>query len=85
MLKTNEKQVVKFWLQCQPGSPRTKPMWRVSHEGGVLNWGRAGTTSNYTDLNISLNVGIYRKNKSSPYFYLYNACCPFINCFDWLP
>jgi len=33
MLKTNEKQVVEFWLQCQPGPPRTKPQWRVSHEG----------------------------------------------------
>jgi len=33
MLKTNEKQVVEFWLQCQAGPPRTKPIWRVSHEG----------------------------------------------------
>lgn len=33
MLKTNEKQVVEFLLQCQPGPPRSKPIWRVGHEG----------------------------------------------------
>jgi len=33
MLKTNEKKVVAFLLQCQPGPPRTQPSWRVGHEG----------------------------------------------------
>lgn len=33
MLKTNEKQVVEFLLQCQPGPPRSKPIWRVGHDG----------------------------------------------------
>ncbi|MEE8397840.1 MAG: DUF4438 domain-containing protein [Desulfobacterales bacterium] len=33
MLKTNEKNVVEFLLQCQPGPPRTRPAWRVGHTG----------------------------------------------------
>ncbi len=33
MLKTNEKKVVEFLLQCQPGQPRTMPTWRVGHNG----------------------------------------------------
>jgi len=33
MLRTNEEKVVEFLLQCQPGPPRTKPVWRVGHEG----------------------------------------------------
>ena len=33
MLKTNEDRIVEFLVQCQPGQPRTKPMWRVGHEG----------------------------------------------------
>jgi hypothetical protein len=33
MLKTNEKTIVEFLLQCQPGPPRTKGLWRVDHDG----------------------------------------------------
>lgn len=33
MLKTNEKTIVEFLLQCQPGPPRTKGNWRVGHQG----------------------------------------------------
>lgn len=33
MLKTNEKKVVEFLLQCQPGPPRSRPAWRVGHKG----------------------------------------------------
>jgi hypothetical protein len=34
MLKTNEKKVVEFYLQCQPGPPRVRSGWNVDH-GGV--------------------------------------------------
>ena len=33
MLKTNEKQIVEFILQCKPGPPRTKGNWGVDHQG----------------------------------------------------
>jgi len=33
MLKTNEKSVVEFFLQCQPGMPRTQAAWRVDRHG----------------------------------------------------
>ena len=33
MLKTNEKAIVEFLLQCQPGPPRTKGNWSVDHHG----------------------------------------------------
>ncbi|MBN1582480.1 MAG: DUF4438 domain-containing protein [Anaerolineae bacterium] len=33
MLKTNEKQIVEFLLQCQPGPPRARDTWGVDHEG----------------------------------------------------
>jgi len=33
MLKTNEKTIVEFLLQCQPGPPRTKGNWNVDHHG----------------------------------------------------
>ncbi len=33
MLKTNEKQLVEFLLQCQPGQPRTRGNWEVDHQG----------------------------------------------------
>lgn len=33
MLKTNEKNVVEFILQCQPGPPRTRGNWGVDHYG----------------------------------------------------
>lgn len=33
MLKTNEKKVVEFILQCQPGPPKTKGDWGVDHNG----------------------------------------------------
>ena len=33
MLKTNEKSVVEFYLQCQPGMPRTRGGWRVDRHG----------------------------------------------------
>jgi hypothetical protein len=33
MLKTNEETIVEFLLQCQPGPPRTKGLWRVDHDG----------------------------------------------------
>ena len=33
MLKTNEKNVVEFILQCQPGPPKTKGNWGVDHNG----------------------------------------------------
>jgi hypothetical protein len=33
MLKTNEKQIVEFLLQCQPGPPRSRANWRVDHQG----------------------------------------------------
>lgn len=32
-LKTNEKDIVEFTLQCQPGPPRTRGDWRVDHDG----------------------------------------------------
>jgi hypothetical protein len=33
MLKTNEKQVVEFLLQCEPGPPNTSGTWGVDLEG----------------------------------------------------
>ena len=33
MLKTNEKQIVEFLLQCQPGPPRARGSWSVGHQG----------------------------------------------------
>jgi hypothetical protein len=33
MFKTNEKHIVEFLLQCQPGPPKTKGNWRVDHHG----------------------------------------------------
>jgi len=33
MFKTNEENIVEFLLQCQPGPPRTKGLWRVDHDG----------------------------------------------------
>jgi hypothetical protein len=33
MLKTNEKQVVEFILQCQPGPPKTSGTWKVGRDG----------------------------------------------------
>lgn len=33
MLKTNEKKIVEFLLQCQPGPPKTRASWRVDHQG----------------------------------------------------
>jgi hypothetical protein len=33
MLKTNEKRIVEFLLQCQPGPPRTRGTWGVDHDG----------------------------------------------------
>ena len=33
MLKTNEKRIVEFLLQCQPGPPRSRGTWSVDHEG----------------------------------------------------
>ena len=33
MLKTNEKRIVEFLLQCQPGPPRTRGTWGVDHQG----------------------------------------------------
>ena len=33
MLKTNEKDIVEFLLQCQPGPPKTTGNWSVDHHG----------------------------------------------------
>ncbi len=33
MLRTNEKNVVEFLLQCQPGPPKTRGTWGVDHQG----------------------------------------------------
>ncbi len=33
MLKTNEKKLVEFLLQCQPGPPKTRGSWSVDHQG----------------------------------------------------
>ncbi|MCJ7623030.1 MAG: DUF4438 domain-containing protein, partial [Anaerolineaceae bacterium] len=33
MLKTNEKNIVEFILQCQPGHPKSSGMWRVDRHG----------------------------------------------------
>ncbi|RLC29513.1 DUF4438 domain-containing protein, partial [Candidatus Woesebacteria bacterium] len=33
MLKTNEKKVVEYLLQCQPGPPKTKGDWGIDHHG----------------------------------------------------
>ncbi|NTU97555.1 MAG: DUF4438 domain-containing protein [Chlorobiaceae bacterium] len=33
MLRTNEKNLVEFLLQCQPGQPRTRGNWEVDHHG----------------------------------------------------
>jgi hypothetical protein len=33
MLKTNEKHIVEFLLQCQPGPPKTRGAWNVDHHG----------------------------------------------------
>jgi hypothetical protein len=33
MLNTNEKHLVEFLLQCQPGQPRTRGNWEVDHHG----------------------------------------------------
>jgi hypothetical protein len=33
MLKTNEKSLVEFYVQCQPGPPRTRGTWGVDRNG----------------------------------------------------
>ena len=33
MLKTNEKRIVEFLLQCQAGPPKTRGTWNVDHHG----------------------------------------------------
>ncbi len=33
MLKTNEKKIIEFLLQCEPGPPKTSGTWGVDHEG----------------------------------------------------
>jgi len=33
MLRTNEKHIVEFLLQCQPGPPKTRGTWRVDQHG----------------------------------------------------
>ena len=33
MLKTNEKRIVEFILQCHPGQPRTSGNWGIDHHG----------------------------------------------------
>ncbi|MCP4543172.1 MAG: DUF4438 domain-containing protein [Chloroflexi bacterium] len=33
MLQTNEKNIVEFLLQCQPGPPKTRGNWNVDHHG----------------------------------------------------
>ena len=33
MLKTNEKNIVEFLLQCQPGPPKIRDNWSVDHHG----------------------------------------------------
>ncbi|HNX30338.1 MAG TPA: DUF4438 domain-containing protein [Holophaga sp.] len=33
MLKTNQESIVEFLLQCQPGPPRTRAIWRLDHDG----------------------------------------------------
>lgn len=33
MFKTNEKNIVEFLLQCQPGPPRIRDHWSVDHQG----------------------------------------------------
>jgi hypothetical protein len=47
MLKTNEKQVVEFLLQCKPGPPRIMPGWKVGRDGqAFLMPGIGGITLN---------------------------------------
>lgn len=36
MLKTNEDRVVEFFLECQPGPPKTQPHWGVDHQGSAF-------------------------------------------------
>ena len=38
MLKTNEKTIVEFLLQCQPGPQRSRGNWRMDHDN---RYGRA--------------------------------------------
>lgn len=33
MLKTNEDRVIEFFLQCQPGPPKTMKTWKVDRKG----------------------------------------------------
>ena len=33
MLKTNEKDLVEFLLQCQPGPPKSRGSWSIDHHG----------------------------------------------------
>jgi hypothetical protein len=33
MIKTNERSVIEFVLQCQPGYPRTSGQWKVDRNG----------------------------------------------------
>ena len=33
MLKTNEKSVIEFFLECKPGQPRMRRGWKVDHKG----------------------------------------------------
>lgn len=33
MLKTNEKNLVEFLLQCQPGPPKARSSWSIDHRG----------------------------------------------------
>jgi len=47
MLKTNEATIVEFLLQCQPGPPKTRAIWRVDHDGNpFLLPGIGGVTVN---------------------------------------
>ncbi len=33
MLKTNEKKLIEFFLECKPGPPRMRRGWKVDHKG----------------------------------------------------
>lgn len=36
-LKTNEKQIVEIYVQCQPGQPVANGSWSIDHQGAAFN------------------------------------------------
>ena len=51
MLNTNADRIVEFYVQCQPGPPRTRAQWSVDHHG------RPFTLPSIGGITLNISVG----------------------------